>query len=109
MIVQFRTARLYGVGTASLYRPRSASSGDLSRSRSSHCNYRSTAVARDVVLQLFDCELLLRDNIFHQVANGDQTNQLAIIHNGQVAQPGFRHQRHAVVARLVRFHVHDLR
>ena len=59
------------------------------------------------MLELLDYESLLRDDVFHQVTDGDETKQVATVQDRQVAEPIFRHQRHPFLAGLVGSHVHD--
>lgn len=75
---------------------------------SPHPAERSAPRPRDVVLKLFDDEFLLGDDVFHQVSDGDEADQLAAVHDGQMAQPVFRHQHHAFLARLIGSYIHDL-
>ena len=60
----------------------------------------SASLSSDVVLELLDDELLLGDGGLDQVADRDETHQLAIVHHWQVPQPVLCHQHHVLVARL---------
>ena len=52
---------------------------------------RSLSLPRNVVLQLLDDELLLGDDVLHKVADRDEADQLAAVHDRQVAQPVLGH------------------
>src|SRR5882724_10824820 len=58
-------------------------------------------LTRDVVLELLDHELLLRDDGLDDVADRDHAHQPFLLHHGQVADALVGHQRHAVFDRLL--------
>jgi hypothetical protein len=58
-----------------------------------------------MAFELLDDEFLLGDDVFHQVADGDETDQLALVHDGQMSHASFRHRRHAFFAGLAGAHV----
>src|ERR1017187_10885786 len=68
--------------------------------------WHSATVTGDVVLELVDNELLLGDNVFNQIADGNQADELALVDDRKVPQPVFRHKRHTFLACLIRTHIH---
>jgi hypothetical protein len=67
--------------------------------RTSSCSSDASALqsgSREVTI----FSLLLRDDVFHRVADGDEADQLTVLDDGQVAHTVVRHQRHAFLVRL---------
>src|SRR5690606_13664615 len=54
----------------------------------------------DVVFELFDGLLLVRDDCLDQVPDGNDADESSFIDNGQVANPLFSYGVHALVNRL---------
>src|SRR5260370_31925609 len=77
--------------------------------RAPRCGRRSSPLPGNVTLQLLDDEILFGDDVFHQVADVDETDELAAIEDGQMAQAAFRHQRHTRVRALLWTHIHNAR
>src|SRR5271165_1534281 len=67
----------------------------------------STSLSTDVTLKLLDDEILLGDDVFHQVPDRDETDQLAVIQDGKMTQPFFRHQRHTFLGALLWTHTQN--
>src|SRR5437773_11169101 len=57
-------------------------------------------LTRDVVLELLDHELLLRDDGLDDVSDRDHAHEPFLLHHRQVACAFVGHQRHAVFDRL---------
>jgi len=58
------------------------------------------------MLELLNGEFLLGDNVFDQVADGDEADELALVDDRQVPQSVFRHnqRRHYRTEVLLRGH-----
>jgi hypothetical protein len=53
--------------------------------------WRSAALTADVVLELLNDEFLLGDNVFDQVTDRNEPDELTLLEDGKVPQPVFRH------------------
>src|SRR5262249_31010410 len=62
----------------------------------------SPLVSADVVLELLDGEILVRDDVAHDVADRDHADDAAVLHDGQVADVALRHDRHALAVLVAR-------
>src|SRR4051812_18830719 len=69
------------------------------------CPDMFSLLAADVMFQLLDGEILVRDDVAHDVADRHHPDDAALIHHRQVANAFLAHERHAV-ARL-RSRAHD--
>src|ERR1700738_5006179 len=69
---------------------------------------RSTLLSTDVTLKVLDDEILFGDDVSHQTPDRDETDQLAVIQDGKMTQPLFRHQRHTLLGTLLWTHIHNL-
>src|SRR6202049_864950 len=67
----------------------------------------STSLPADVTLKLLDDKILLGDDVFHQVPDRNETDQLAAIQDRKMTQPFFRHQRHTFLGALLWTYIHD--
>src|SRR5262245_50662963 len=62
----------------------------------------------DIALELFDDELLVGDDRFDEVADGDHANEFAIFDDRQVAGALFGHQGHAFFDGLIEMSINHL-
>ena len=70
--------------------------------------WRKTPVSRpvpvDVMLHLIYEKLLLGDDVLHQVADGNDTNHLAILQHREMADAHGGHQCHALIIGVLQVH-----
>src|SRR5437870_4378874 len=67
----------------------------------SRAQHRSTALAVDVVFELFDDELLLGNNRLDEIADRDDADQPPAVHDRQVPNPPLGYDGHAFLNALV--------
>jgi hypothetical protein len=72
------------------YSGRSADSRKKTRTSLSHI------LSHDIVFEMFDCHLLLGDNRFDDITDGDNTKQTIVINDGEVTNVLVCHQSHAL-------------
>lgn len=59
-------------------------------------------VSGNVVLEVFDNVPLFLDDEFHHVADGNDSNKIAMIYDWQVANKPIRHYLHTIVHAILR-------
>src|ERR1017187_1739252 len=72
------------------------------------CCRRLAGSAMNVMLELTDEELLLRDHVLDQVADGEHALHAILVYYGKMADALLRHERHAVFVGLRQGNEDDL-
>src|SRR5258707_121785 len=66
------------------------------------------SLTTNIVFELLDGEVLVGDDVAHDVADGNHADHAPLVHHRQVADVLLRHERHALARLGARAHAHHV-